>query len=470
MSKWWALYCALALYAVPAGATAAVPEPLRALLTEYRVPDAHIGLYVESLDDGAVVASLSAAQAFNPASVIKLLPSLAALETLSPSYEWATKVYAEKRPADGVLDGNLYIKGGGDPYLTVESTWALLKSVHALGIDRIAGDIVLDAGVFDLPSHDPGAFDDKPHRIYNGPAGGLMLNFWSLRFTISAQAGSVHIDAFPDSTRLKVVNRVNYSEAACDRRKRYVGYRVTEGTDSVTVTFNGVLSRRCPPVVITRAVIPAHHYASYVLPGLWRDAGGILGGTVRSGDVPEDAEHIYSHPSRSLGEVVRATNKFSNNMMARHLLFALGSLHKDSGITVADGKAALQEWMLSRGVDVPGLHIVNGSGLSRDTRVSAVGMANVLRAGFESRYAPEFLSAFPVAGEDWAMASRKYSGSGVSVRLKTGLIDHVRAMAAYVTTPDGSTYSAVLLVNHPGAHRGLGTRLQDALIRYLLAL
>lgn len=472
MSKTLALCCMLALYAASAAAASAqIPRELGELLDEHRVPESHVGLHVVAVEDGETAFSLNAEAPFNPASVIKLLPSLAALEMFSPAYQWSTGVYTAKTPVDGVLDGDLYIKGGGDPYLTVESLWALLKSVRALGIERIAGDIVVDNSVFKLPHFDRGTFDGRPYRIYNGPPDGLMLNFWAVRFTISALAGSVHVDAFPDSRQLNIVNRVKHSDGPCNRGNRFIDYRIADATDSVTVTFDGVLSRRCPPVIITRAVIPVERYAAYVLPGLWRDAGGVLDGVVRQGAVPGNAGMIYSHPSPTMAEVVRAANKFSNNMMARHLLIALGSLYKDKGIEVDDGVNALQEWLLSKGIDVPGLNIVNGSGLSRDARISALGMANVLRAGFQSRYAPEFLASFPVAGEDSGPALREFSGgNGAMVRLKTGLIDHVRTMAAYVTAGSGKTYIVVLLVNHPGAHRGLGTQLQNAVIRHVLGL
>ena len=455
MSKRLILACALWLYWCLAAAAPPLPRDLRVLMHQHRVPEAHVGLYIGPVyDDGSAIA-LNPRKPFNPASVIKLLPSIAALEAFTPAYQWATRVYTTGRVTNGTLHGDLYLKGGGDPYLTVESVWTLLKTVHSSGIDRIAGDIVVDDGIFKLPQFDRAAFDDKPYRIYNGPANGLMVNFWAVRFTITAQTDAVHVDAFPDSRHLKIVNNIKHSSARCTRSNRYIGYSVQNSGDPVVVTFNGALSTRCLPIIITRAVIPADRYLAYVLPGLWRDAGGSLDGKVRNGEVPDKAARIQTHLSRTLAEVVQATNKFSNNLMARHLLLTLGSLDKDRDITVDDGIAALRDWLLSRGIDVPGLHLVNGAGLARDTRISAIGLANVLRAGFYSRYAPEFLASFPIAGEDWALESRKFDESAVSmVRIKTGLIDDVRAMAGYITARSGKTYIAVLLVT-TGASTGV---------------
>lgn len=452
-------------------AASPLPQDLRALLDVYPLPDEHLGLYIAPLDDGEEAIALNASRPFNPASVIKLVPSLAALESLSPAYQWWTSVYTTGSISNAVLNGNLYIKGGGDPYLTADSLWLLLKNVHAAGITRIAGDLVVDDSIFASVSFDRAAFDGEPHRLYNGSANGLMLNFWAVRFTINATSDKVSIHAFPNSKDIEIINKIARSDSRCTRSTRYIRYGVKQGNNSVALTFEGVLSDRCPPVIISRAVIPEERYVESVLPGLWRDAGESLDGRVRRGAVPDDAEKIYSHPSRSLAEVVQATNKFSNNMMARHLLLTLGTLYKDRDIEVEDGLRAVRDWLSSKGLDVPGLHIVNGSGLSRDTRVTARGMANLLRAGFHSRYAPEFLASIPVAGQDPALDRRRFQGNGPSiVRIKTGLIDHVRAMAGYITTRSGKHYIVVLLVNHDGVHQGLGTRLQNAVIRYVLDL
>lgn len=470
MSKSLVLCVVLALHAGFAGAST-LPRDLNGLLEDFPVPRDRIGLYIAPLGDSEKAMSLNASKAFNPASVIKLLPSLAALESLSPAYQWNTSVYTTGRISNGVLDGNLYIQGGGDPYLTVDSLWDLLKNVRAQGIERIAGDILLDDGIFEPVAFDRAAFDDQPYHLYNGPASGLLVNFWSVRFTIRTQEERVHIDAFPDSERLTIVNNIKHSDAGCTASRRWVRFTVSHAPDEVVVIFNGELSSRCRPVVLTRAVIPDTRYAQYVLPGVWRDAGGTLAGRVRRGMVPADAVQIVAHPSRSLAEVVRTTNKFSNNMMARHLLLTLGTLHKGRGIGLDDGIQALQEWILSKGLDVPGLHIDNGSGLSRDVRISAQGMANLLRIGFHSRYAPEFLAAFPIAGEDRALQRRDFGDDdNARVRIKTGLLDHVRTMAGYITSRAGDNYIVVLLVNHNGVHQGLGTRMQNAVIRYVLDL
>jgi len=463
------LGCALVFLAARADAAPLASLPnLRAVLAGQEVPAGHLGLFIGPAAGGAASVSWNADTPFNPASTIKLLPSLAVLETFTAAHRWRTRVYRAGAIQGGVLQGDLHIQGGGDPYLTMESLWAMLKAVRGAGIETVAGDIVIDDAVYDLPEPDRAAFDGKRYRTYNGPAGGLMVNFWSTRFTITALDERVHIDAFPGPHQLAIVNAIEHSDAPCTPARRHIGYRVERGETSIRVRFHGTLSRRCSPVVMTRSVIPVERYAQYVIPALWREAGGRLRGRVRSGPVPDHALSVHAHASRTAAEVVRATNKFSNNMMARHLLLTLGAHTRERGIRVEDGIAVLNQWLRQRGIDTPGLNIDNGSGLSRDTRISARGLAGVLRAGYRSRYAAELQASLPLAGEDRALRKLDMRGLRGTARLKTGLIDDVRALAGYVTRPGGEPRVVVLLVNHPGAHRALGTRLQQALIRDLL--
>ena len=137
---------------------------------------------------------------------------------------------------------------------------------------------------------------------------------------------------------------------------------------------------------------------------------------------------------------MRLTNKFSNNLMARHLLLTLGEERYGPPATIEKGADAIADWARTRGLALPGLEIDNGSGLSRATRISALEMANILEAAFHSRYAPEFMASLPLAGIDGTLRSRMPDTAAGSVRLKTGHIDGVSGVAGYVAGAAGRTY------------------------------
>jgi serine-type D-Ala-D-Ala carboxypeptidase/endopeptidase (penicillin-binding protein 4) len=168
-----------------------------------------------------------------------------------------------------------------------------------------------------------------------------------------------------------------------------------------------------------------------------------------------------------LGEIVRLTNKFSNNLMARHLLLTLGAERYGAPATLEKGSAALTDWLHGRGLALPSLVIDNGSGLSRTTRISALEMASLLRAAFHSRYAPEFIASLPLAGIDGTLRSRMQDTNAGSVRLKTGHIDGVSGVAGYVIGATGKTYVLVSLVNDLRCDYGACEPLHAALVEWI---
>ena len=168
--------------------------------------------------------------------------------------------------------------------------------------------------------------------------------------------------------------------------------------------------------------------------------------------------------------IVRGINKFSNNVMARNLLLTLGAERFGDPGTPANGRRAVRAWLEERGIDAPHFRLVNGSGLARETRISARTLGRVLLAGERSRFRPEFAGSFPLASLDGTMRKRLARDSRASrARIKTGMLNGVRSMAGYVRTRGGRTLAVVSLQEHPKAHRGgRGTAVQDALLGWLL--
>jgi D-alanyl-D-alanine carboxypeptidase/D-alanyl-D-alanine-endopeptidase (penicillin-binding protein 4) len=126
----------------------------------------------------------------NPASIMKVVTTYAALDLLGPAYSWNTPVYVDGTVSNGVLNGNLYIKGQGDPKLVLERVWLLLRRVQGLGITTVSGDIVLDRSTFEnTAENDPAAFDGEPLRPYNASPDALLVNFKSVNMTFTPERG-----------------------------------------------------------------------------------------------------------------------------------------------------------------------------------------------------------------------------------------------------------------------------------------
>jgi serine-type D-Ala-D-Ala carboxypeptidase/endopeptidase (penicillin-binding protein 4) len=459
------------LCCMPMGAwCAAVPASINQLVASERLPPAAVSFVILDPDSGRLVMSQNPDTPRSPASTIKTVTTFAALDMLGPAFTWQTHAWIRGAIHDGVLDGDLILEGGGDPYITLERWWNFARSLRDAGLKSIRGDIVIDDSAFSLPAEDPGAFDGRPNRSYNLQPDALMVNFQSVEFRLAANADSrrVEVIASPGPVNLAIENHIRFSAGRCSGTAAVVDFQVPSPAWD-RVVFSGTLSPQCAEQRITRVLLRPATYAFGTFVELWRELGGEFAGKLRVEPKAADARPLLAFDSLTLSEIIRLTNKFSNNLMARHLLLTLGKERFGAPATLEKGAAALADWSRERGFDIQGVEIDNGSGLSRITRISVLQMAKILSAALHSRFAPEFMASLPLAGMDGTLRSRMKASPQGSVRLKTGHIDAVSGVAGYVTTPSGKTYVLVSLVNHPRADDGAAEPLHAALVAWMLA-
>jgi D-alanyl-D-alanine carboxypeptidase/D-alanyl-D-alanine-endopeptidase (penicillin-binding protein 4) len=459
--------CLLACFA-PVLAGAVAPSKVAQTLAAEHLPPSAESFVILDPENGRVVDSALPDTPRAPASTIKTLTTFAALDMLGPAFVWHTQAYLNGPLEDGVLEGDLVLKGGGDPYMTLERWWAFAQMLRAKGLKTIRGDIIVDDAAFALPPEDPGAFDGKPNRPYNVVPDALMVNFQSIDFRLAANAAarSVDVDATPAPPNLTIENHVRYVPGRCRLGSGRVDFKVASDNWD-RVVFSGALSPSCAERSFTRVLLTPATYAFGTFVELWRQQGGEFKGRLKISNTPVDAKLFASFDSLSLGEIIRLTNKFSSNLMARHLLLTLGAERFGIPATLDKGAQVIDEWSKERGFDLGGINIDNGSGLSRATHITVLQLAHVLSAGYRSRFAPEFMASLPLAGLDGTLRSRMKSVAAGSVRLKTGHIDGVSGVAGYVTGDSGKTYVLVSLVNHPRADYGAGEPVHAALVNFI---
>src|SRR5574340_565071 len=166
----------LALFCFSGAQAAALPATVSQALKKAHIPQSAIAIEVREVGKHAPLISLNTQRAMNPASTMKLLTTFAALDLLGPAYTWKTEAYIDGELKDGVLNGDLILKGYGDPKFTIEQFWLWLRELRARGLREIRGDLVIDRSYFDLPAYDPAAFDNDPVRAYNVGPDALLLN------------------------------------------------------------------------------------------------------------------------------------------------------------------------------------------------------------------------------------------------------------------------------------------------------
>jgi D-alanyl-D-alanine carboxypeptidase/D-alanyl-D-alanine-endopeptidase (penicillin-binding protein 4) len=458
----WAL--APAPPAQAADAHVLAPEIEQALQRE-RVPLEALSVLVQEAGSGTTRLTLNAQRPVNPASLAKLLTTYAALDQLGPAFTWKTPVWLAGRLQGGVLEGNVHIQGRGDPKLTLERVWLLVQRLRQMGIAEIRGDIVLDQSVFVVPETSLAEFDGEPLRPYNVRAQALLLNLHAVLYTFTPDAarGVAVVSAEPALQGVQVDASVPLSAGPCNDWRGAL--KATPG-DSERMRFGGSYSAACGERVWPLAYPDPKLYASRLLATLWRDAGGRLTGSVREGPAPEGVKPSFEITSPALAEVVRDINKYSNNVMAQQLLLTL-ALQQPGAVraTPEAGREALRQWLTQRlGESLDGVVIDNGSGLSRQTRVSAALLARVLQAGWSSPVMPELMASLPVNGLDGTL--RKAHSSAGMAHLKTGSLRDVAGVAGYVLGASGKRYVLVAIVNHPNAHAAKPAL--DALVQWAI--
>ncbi len=448
-----------------------LPASVLKAMKRHKLPPKSLSVYVQDVTESVPLLTVNAQVPRNPASVMKLVTTLVALDELGPGYRFRTRVYADG-PIDknGRLKGNLYLKGEGDPALTTEAFWRLLDSLRSTGLRHISGDLIIDNSYFEINSADRGDFDGRPYRAYNVDPQATLINFHATTFKLYPDPGNlrVRVVADPPMSTLSITNNLKLTKKRCSYKTRKINLHVVQTGPRPQVRFSGTFPQGCRSQEFLRAVAEPTAYVFGVFKSMWERAGGTIRGVGRNGVRPVDARLLLATHSKSLAEIIRTINKYSNNVMARNLLLSLGAKAFKSPGTLEKGRRTITDWMLAHQIEANALAVDNGSGLSRSVRISALSLARTLLVGWESKFMPEFIASLPLSAIDGTLRKRfKDTDLEGHIHMKTGLLNGARAIAGYMQNRNGRRLVVVALQNHPGVQNGGGTAVQDVLLKWL---
>lgn len=444
---------------------AELPVNVAEALKKAGIPPQAVAVYVQAVDSEVPILRENAERAMNPASVMKMVTTNAALDLLTPAYRWKTEVYREGNLANWLLEGNLIIKGYGDPSFKVQDFWRLLISLRQAGVKKITGNLVIDQTYF-APAAATERFDGEKWRAYNALPSAFLVNGRSTSFKFSVIDSSVAVTQEFELPEIIVVNKMKELTGSCGDWRNRMRYEVQPMADKAIVTFSGSYSADCGERFLELSLFEGEQYALFTFRKLWRELGGEFNGALKLQPVPSNAVKIIEQQSEPLGSVVRDINKWSNNVMARQLLLTIAAEKMDGAATEAKGAGAVHAWATANKLDVSTLVIENGSGLSRKESVSAELLGKMLLHAYKSPVMPEMMASLPILAVDGTIKQRmKESGSNGRAHLKTGSINGVSAIAGYVLDTNGHRHVLVMLVNH--ALAGASRVAQDALIEWV---
>ena len=459
--SWRRHFCgALAIVAATLAAHAAaapLPRAIGRAFLDAGIPLTAVAIVVQEAGTPKPLFAYDAERAMNAASVMKLVTTFAALELLGPDYRWKTETYLGGPLADGTLNGDLIVKGYGDPKITIEQWQRFMAALRAQGLTSVAGDLVLDRSHFRLPPHDPAAFDGEPLKPYNVGPDALLVNWKSVRFvfTPSAAGDAVEVRAEPPLPRIALGPPPRLGSGECNDWRTAVGAAFANGAASARVTFAGRYPASCAERDWYLALLDVPNYAHAMFTTYFVQAGGQFSGTVKEGRAPAGIAPFVTVESPPLYDIVRDVNKLSNNVMARQLFLTLATTAFVPPVTPGQAAETIRRWLDKRKLRMPELVLENGSGLSRQERISAGSLARLLVAADASKVRDEFVSSLAVAAVDGTVERRFQNGSVAGqALLKTGSLEGVRGLAGYVIDAEGRRWIVVVLINHPNAARG----------------
>jgi D-alanyl-D-alanine carboxypeptidase/D-alanyl-D-alanine-endopeptidase (penicillin-binding protein 4) len=469
----------------PSGSSSRALRELRAQLTEvFNAPIMSRGVWavdVRSLDTGEPLFDLNAGKLTMPASNMKIVTMAAAAEILGWDYRFTTAIETTAPIEHGVLHGDLFIRGTGDPTISARDNRASavlfdwIVGLRHAGITRIAGRIIGDDQAFDDEGLGDGWSWDYLQYGYAAPSGALQFNENVAQLTIApgVRAGEPAFVTLPAGTGLTLLNRAT---TGAEGSAATIDYRLHLSGSVLEIT--GSIPAGAPSLSRSVAVVnPTVYFVQSVKDALVSAGIAVSGEAVDYDDVAaelvgatERRRVLVTTESPTLREMGTVLMKVSQNMYAETFIKAIGAAEGGIG-TTGGGRTAVRRLLTSWDIPRDAYIMSDGSGLSRYNYVSAEMITAILERMYrDPRHNRPFALTLPIAGKDGTISSRMQGslaeGNAVA---KTGSIANVRSLSGYVRTRDGEMLVFSILANDFPIPAGTVTWIADLAVEILAA-
>lgn len=414
-------------------------------------PNATISVYVKSMKHGDALYTRNINQSLTPASTMKILTAEAALLYLGSDYRFATQLLSDaKEVKNGVLQGNLYVVLSGDPSLTYDDLIDLLLTLRNQQIQAISGNVYIDNTAYDQRFYGPGwEWKDKSY-CYAAPISAGIINHNCLSFQVApskmGQAAQVMTSSkyFYPTIKNSVITKSN--------RTRTCSLHLSRDPNNV-ISIDGCMPKGHNAWGVSYVVTDVPEYDRSLVKGVLQQLGVKVYGAVTFGSARENLSMVGQHASKPLRTLINDMLKKSDNVIAGALFKKLGQLYSHKPGSWESGSLAVSAILSKRaGVNVTGLRILNGSGLSPANLATSSQLMQVLDFAYHHPINTDFITALPIAGVDGTLKHRMWNIAR-KIRAKTGTISGVVSLAGYAVSGDQEPLAFVIMVN---GNRGMG--------------
>ena len=422
-----------------------------------------VSLSVRS-SDGAEVVAVNSNESLSPASVAKMISTSCALKALGPEFQFETLWGYRGKITNGVLDGDLVIRGSGDFSYVIEDLKEDLEVLRVVyGLKEIKGKLVFDGGYLASEGYDiSDEFEGDQGRAFHARLTALPFNFNAFSVWILPTLLGVEVTTLPKGwPELSIVNRVKRRKGG--PTEVGVDYQPTQSK----VIVEGIIDSEAQPKVFYRSVPDPYESFAKIFSRVWRELGGVWTSNKYAFEKQSAAmTPLWSHRSRAVSRLVVDINKLSTNFGAEMLLLAASARQNGSPTSPAKAKTFLDGCIQNFGLSTQNLKLENASGLSRQSKVKASAFTQFLSKLDSEYYFPEYLSSLSVLGKDGTTKRRlaQYAGKA---RLKTGSLRGVKSMAGYIYRDRQKPMSMALFFNCERCSNDMLIKAEDAVLSLL---
>lgn len=467
----WLIILLLLTISTYSQATSLLSQEIDDILQKPCLSDEDTSVSIVALPSGKRIYADNIMKPLLAASVTKIITTAAALHYLSPEYRFKTKFLYTGQIKGSVLQGNLIIRAGGDPKLLTKDLWRIANQIKASGIRKITGNLIVDAHFFDRYDRAPAWETKRSQRAYDAKLSALSLNYNSLTVHVQPRQVGQKLKAWlePALPYMYIENTAK----TIRRGRNTISVSRSEPIDGqVKIRIRGKLPISVQHKAIYRNVNNPMRYASETFRLLLRQAGVSINGQTKIVFTPLTGTELYEHISAPLSVILKELNTYSNNMMAETILKTIAAERLGGAGSHVKGLRLVREFLRLSGVNLQGVVLVDGSGLSRKNRMTTRTITDLLTKMY-SRFdiGPDFMSSLRVMGANGVLSRRlTKSPARGKVRAKTGTLRGVSTLAGYIENQTGQKFAFALFLNNNRCGYYGADKIEDSIIAAIYQL